>query len=353
MGVRRITVVAAIIVCALMSYFYLANKYNPDSVEFYFKENIPYKDYEKLRESNRDILFNMNYITQYQGNRLIMTTGFDYLTKELELSKGSFLADNSMREAVIGDMVAEKYYRNSNVIGQLKNIFGEEYKVKGIIQRSNEVYILYDDKLKDITWQKKIINCSINDKKHFYLKAEQLQNQLDSLEVEILDVVAYREEMNKYTNIAILATSYILACYLFMLIRKIRNGLKKLWKEYLENSRVVELRAYLLKEVREIAVVMCFCLFGLTLLYGIYKLLSNLYIPPSMVPDNLFSPSSYINVVRLLYRRYLARLENGIDGILVDIKIVNAVFIMIVLSIGTIAHKIYSLDKIVKGKSYD
>jgi hypothetical protein len=85
------------------------------------------------------------------------------------------------------------------------------------------------------------------------------------------------------------------------------------------------------------------CIIGLTIMFVMHKLLLNLYVPPSIVPDNLFSPSSYVNVVRQIYIRYLARLSNGMDGILVDIKVVNAVFIIIVLSIAAIAYKITSL----------
>ncbi|HYF81425.1 MAG TPA: ABC transporter permease [Clostridia bacterium] len=337
MGMRRLAAIAAIIVFALGSYSYMIGKYNPDTVEFHFSENIPGKDYEKIRENNRDVFFSMNYIMRHQGNKLIITTGLDYLTKDLRLCKGSFLADMNMKEAVIGDMAAGKYFRSSSVIGQLINVYGEEYKVKGIIKGSNEVYIPYSDKLSSLSWQKRIIRCSISDKKHFYLQLEKLQNQLEAFGVEILDVVIYREELNSYKNIAILAASYILAYYLFILARRIKAGLTKLEKGYLENFRVYELSTYLLNKAGDLAAAAGLCIIVLTMAYAIYKLISNLYILPSMIPDNLFSPSSYINAVGLLYRRYLTRLENGIDGILVDIKIVNAVFVLLILAIFMIA----------------
>ncbi len=336
MEMRRLAAIAVIIVFALGSYLYLISKYNPDTVEFYINENIPFKDYEKIRESNRDVLFSMNYVMRYKGNKLIMTTGMDFLMQELKLSKGSFIADMNTKEAAIGDKAAGENFRSSNVIGRFINIYGEEYKGAGIIKGSNEVYIPYSDKLNGLTWQKRIVRCNINDKKQFYLKLEELQNQLDTLEIEILDVVVYREELNTYRNIAILAALYILVYCLFILTMRIKAGLTELWKEYRENSSVYELSAYLLNKASRISAAAGLCIIGLTMLYVIYKLLSNLYIPPSMIPDNLFSPSSYIDVVRLMYGIYSVRLENGVSGILLDIKIINKIFALLVLAVSMI-----------------
>lgn len=345
MELRRLAAIAAIIVFALGAYSYLINKYNPGTVEFYIRENIPLKDYEKIREDNRDVVFGINNIMSYKGNKLIMTTGLDYLAKELKLSKGNFISDMNIKEAAIGDAAAEKIFRSSDVIGRQVQIFGEEYEVKGITKGSNEIYIPYSEELDSLTWQKRIVRCSISDKKRFYLKLENLQNQLDSLGVEILDVVSYREELNTYRNIAILATSYILAYYLFILIRRIRAGLTKLGKEYLDNSRVFDLGAYLQNKAGDMIAISGLCIIGLTIMLVMYKLLLNLYISPPIVPDNLFSLSSYINVLRLIYIRYLTRIGNGVNGILVDIKILNLAFIMIVLSIGIIVRKIFFYGK--------
>lgn len=90
MGVRRGMVVGAAIVVSLVSYLWLAHKYNPDTVEFVFKENITREDFESIRDANKDVLFVINYTMQYKGDKLIMTTGQDYLAKSITLSEGIF-----------------------------------------------------------------------------------------------------------------------------------------------------------------------------------------------------------------------------------------------------------------------
>jgi hypothetical protein len=271
--------------------------------------------------------------------------------EELKLLKGDFPADTRIKEAALGDKVADAFFASSDIIGQHVQILGEKYKIKGIIKSSSEIYIPYSEKLAGLTWQKRKIKCNINDKKLFYLKLENLQNRLNSSGAEILDVVVYTEEMNIYKNAAILETAYILTYYLLVFSRRIKDRIIMLTKEYIENHRVVELHSYILNKAYNVFCSLYLCMIVLALLYAVCILTEYLSIPPFVIPDNLFSPASYINVAGVIYERYMARLENGIDGILIDKILVNLVSLFIVTAIFLTDHKIQKVLEVSRIKS--
>ncbi|MHB1393776.1 MAG: hypothetical protein ACYCYE_12020 [Clostridia bacterium] len=96
MNVKKLLLVLTIILFALTVRYYLENKYNSQTVEFHFKGKLNMKDLERIDKADyikKDGKITINWMMPYRNQNLIMTTGFDFLTKDIPIIKGTFLAD--------------------------------------------------------------------------------------------------------------------------------------------------------------------------------------------------------------------------------------------------------------------
>lgn len=177
MGMRKVIVFLMIAILAFFSYTYLFERYNQNTAELYFNGILLQDGFERIKIHHKHNIFAANFIMPYQGNKLIMTTGLDFLTEGILMEKGEFISDIDRREAAIGDRAAMKYFRNGEVIGKCIDIFGKSYEIKGIIKNSNKIYISYDESLEELNWSKKVLKYNFTDDRQFYLEIDKLQKE--------------------------------------------------------------------------------------------------------------------------------------------------------------------------------
>ncbi len=344
---KAYVILAMIALLALFSYAYLLNQYNHNTVEFYYNGMIMQDNFERIRSYNKGSIAVADFIMPYQGNKLIMTTGLDFLTEAISMDKGGFISDISRREAAIGDRAADKYFKNGDVIGKYMDIYGKSYEIKGVIKNSNEIYISYDSGLEDLNWGKKVIKYNLNDDAQFYLEINKIRGQLNALGLDIYDVVIIKEIIYKYMNMLILIGISVLTCFGIRFFRHFVKQIKNLLDVYMESKNTAELRDFLMSHVRDILRIIGWLPVISAVGLGIYALVTDLYIPPAMMPENLFSPSSYIRVMMFYYDKFVLHIENGVSGILLEAYMLDSIFILGFFLLFSLGWKIKSpCDKI-------
>lgn len=336
MAVRKWSMVAAVLLFLLSSYLYLINKYNPDTVEFYFSGSPSKSNIRKLLDTGKGKVSVVNFTMPYKGHRLIMTTGFDTMTEIMPLQKGSWQLDMGGQQAVIGDKVADEYFNSANAVGNKITVYDRSYEIKGIIRNSNDIYVPYDDKLQTYNWQRKTVKCNLENDKYFYLNIETLETQFNAMGLEVFDVIVYKEKLYGYINLAICIALCILVYFAAKLVKHNVRQIKKLVSIYRLESRTTEWSAYMVRNSSALIKILFSLLSLLILAFCFCSLLRLLEIPPSMVPDNLFSLDSYVKVIRLNYETYLLHMRNGAGDMLIDVKIINGILLLLVLCMLTV-----------------
>lgn len=337
MAIKKYIVGILFIALMLMSYLYLCNKYNIHTVEYAFSGDISIEQFEDLRKStkslvkkgsiNRELICVVNYIGSYKGNRLIMTTGFDNFIQSIPLMEGSFISDNQVNEAVIGDKAADRLFRSMNVVGQSINIHKQKYKIIGVIKNSDDIYINFDES-SNISWSKKNIKFIIENQKYLYLYTEMLEGRLRVLNLEILESVLYKQEAYQYINILLVAILFLLISATKKKIDKVIRSSKETYGRYKEQHRHIEIIQYLKKHINTISQIIKELFLSAIYLTAMIKCIVFLQIPPTAVPSNLFSLSSYIEVIQLNIDHYINRLNYGISGLTRDIFIINLLILI-------------------------
>lgn len=347
MAVKKLALIAIFAALLAASYLYLSNSYNINTLDFYFSGELSRADLEVLRSSTKSLVSKnmsnkalpciLNYRGDYRGSTLIMTTGMDTLITKTSLLKGRWLTHGDIKEAVLGDKAADRLFRSTNALGQTLRVSGEQYRITGIVRNSSDIYISYNEN-QNIQWNKKSISFVIKDQRRLYLYSELLEGKLKALGVNVLDTVVYREQIVRYLNILLLI---VIVCLLRMLKRIAKaavSSFRLLMEDYKLHSRVIELHKYLLHSWRKAVRVLLLGLLGVGFLGLCIGLIRLIKIPPSLLPDNLFAPSSYINMIRLNVETYIGRLQKGITGLLLQAHIIDYL-LLIYIGAATLINK--------------
>lgn len=340
MAVRKVSLSIIFIILLSLCSLYLQNNFNVNAVEFIVAGQLSKTDIDKLQTatkklvskngSNKSFTMVVNYQGRYRQNRMVMTTGRDYLIYNQPMKNGRWIVWGDAREAVIGDRAADRYFKSADVVGQTLEISGLPYKIVGVIKGSDMIFISFHEDSK-LHWDKKSISFVISDKKRLQLHAELLEGSLKGLGLEILDTVIYRQEINFYVNVLII---YLL----FYAIRLLKSYWFYLWKEtaalyggYKEQHRTTELFRYLLENIRKLFFLLISAAGFALALFMLIRLAMLLRISPAIIPDNLFSPTSYINVIKMNLKIYTNRVTNGMDGILLRAHILNFIMLFYII----------------------
>lgn len=332
MAVRKATVGILFIALMLSSYLYLINKYNIHTVEYAFEGDISYMQFEDLRKStkavvkktsaDKELICVLNYIGSYKGNRLIMTTGYDNLISSIPMVKGNFIGDIQVREAVLGDKAADRLFSSIDVVGQIISISRQKYKIVGVIKNSEDIYITFDEG-SNISWSKKNIKFIIENQKYLYLYTEMLEGKLRILNLDILARVIYKQAAYLYINIMLVIIILFLIKTMKKQTLKTIKAVKETYIGYKEQSRHIEIIQYLKIHVYTIFRIILELSISAIYMTTIIRCILFLKIPPTAIPNNLFSLSSYVEVAKLNVHYYFQRLNYGISGITQDSHIIN------------------------------
>lgn len=348
MAVKRYVCAAIFVALLAISHFYLINKYNSKTVEFYFSGQLSKSDIYNLRSStktlvnrnygNKELPCIVNFNGRYDSSKLIMTTGNDALVKTISLQQGRWIADGGMKEAVLGDKAADQLFRSSGVVGQSLSLYGQDYRIVGVIKNSSEIYISFDENSK-ITWGRKNIKFIIEDDKRLQLYVELLEGKLKGLGLNVIDINIFKQEAYWYINL-ILA---IVLFYLYKLFRSFWSSIdlssRQIYSSYREQSRTIELYKYILQNKNDVKKLSFKLLIECLVLLAAIKCITLLQISPSLIPNNLFSPSSYIEVIKVNLQSYISRLENGITGILLEMHMINILLLTYIVTAFIISKK--------------
>lgn len=331
MEIKRILFLILIVMILMSSYLFLCNKYNPLGVEIRFLSSLSHEDFRNITSKIKLENYSLNYSMKYRGQTLTMTTGKDTLFKTIPIIHGSFITNIDKKVAVIGDKVADRYFRTEDPIGRSMYIMNEKYEVIGVIKKSDQIVIPYDKKLVNLNWQKRILRFEPKHKKAFDLTIQEMDNILSVNGVEVIDTIIFRDKIYTYVNFSLLIGIY----FLVVLIRKtfliFRSESKGLWKGYKEQIRVNEWYKYIIMNKYSVLKSLGYLILNLTILFIIFEILKQMKIPQIIIPDNLASLKSYIDVAMNLYGLCLSRMEYGFGEILIEKARINLLIVVFVI----------------------
>ncbi|WP_069649325.1 ABC transporter permease [Caloranaerobacter ferrireducens] len=348
MGIRKVILLALIVVLSFSSYMYLKEKYNPMAVELRFRGDLEKEEFQKIKKGLYLNVYSVNYSMRYKQHTLVMTTGMDTQLIDIPIIHGEFITDSERKVAVIGDKVADFYFKVEDAIGKRIKIFENEYEVIGIVKNSDVIYIPFNKKFFKLDWDKKIFRYVSYDKNVSYFKIDKVVSQLSALGLDVYDIVVYKEKIYGYINVIIFAILYVLFDFAMKLYRRIKRESITLLQGYMEKRRIKEWYEYILEEKKGILKILAHSTTFAFMVIGIFKMIPYLTISPSSIPDNIFSLYSILRVLKYKYSNLILHLNNGYSEIMIDVIIINTIFLLI---IAGIALNI-ALKKVKQGKSF-
>lgn len=153
------------------------------------------------------------------------------------------------------------------------------------------------------------------------------------------DAVIYKEKIYGYMNLVILVIIYFLAFYAFRTWKYLREEALQLLHKYREVRRSTEWYRFISDNIKDTVKAVSKLIGVLILTLGIWKAKSYLFLSDTIIPDNLFSPSSYLTVLKSKYNQLMLHLQNGFTDISIDIILINILgsltIIIIVLVISS------------------
>ncbi len=348
MEIKRAVILSLIVILALSSFILLENKYNPMGVELSIRGNITEQDINKIKEISQIDNVTVNYSLPYGDNKLIMTTGMDRQQKNIDIAYGQFISSLDKKVAVIGDRVADAYFMTEEAIGKAIGIQGEEYEVIGILKKSKEIYIPFNQELKSLDWKTKSIKYTVKDREPLYAAIEKVEGKLrNQREIGVYDTIIYKEKIYGYKNLVIIVIIYVLALFIYKIYKYLKKEILQLIHEYIKERNSTEWYRFIKTKIKEIAKILTKLTGVLVLLLGILKIKSYFFLADTIIPDNLFSPSSYLNVLKFKYNQFILHLQNGFTDILIDTIIINISALLIIITITMIIGR-----KIAKKKKH-
>lgn len=325
---KRIYILLLILLWSLGSYFYLQEKYNPYTVEVYLDSAVDYSTMKEISIINRTSYHSINYLMFHEEGRLIMTAGQDNMFKPIELINGSFITDERGKTVVIGDKIANKYFRTAKVVGRKLSILGDEYLIIGIIEDSWDKYISYQENLLEEKWDQVIYKYKPDNPEHMDIRIRDMNQGLSAKDISYSHMINYKERMQDYINYMIISIIGILVILVMKPYRYFKNLVKGLWVGYQQEKRSLEWYKYIEKHKESFLKTVFLGLGALLFLASIYKLVQYIKIPQQLLPDNLFSPASYKSLVESIYSKWIQRMNIGFSNILVDTIILHLAMLL-------------------------
>lgn len=330
---KKIYILVLILLWALGSYFYLQEKYNPYTVEVYLDSPVSYGKVRDVAIKNRTRHHVINYSMTYIEGRLVMTTGQDGMFQSMKLLNGSFITNEREQVVVIGDYIADKYFRTTNVIGRKLPILGEEFLIIGVIPKSRDYFFSYQEDLLDQRWDHITFKYEPDNHEHLDIRVRDMSQALRRYEIMYSDMTIYRDRMQDYINYMIISIVGIFIIFLVRPYRWLQNQIKSLWVEYQKQRVRLEWYKFIHHYNKTFFKIMLLVFGGFLSILGIFHLVKFIKIPELLFPDNLFSPTSYFNMFRNIYNLWIQRMYRGVTSILID-----TVLIHLGLLFGLVTH---------------
>ncbi|SCX90817.1 ABC transporter permease [Alkaliphilus peptidifermentans] len=332
MVIKRIYILTLIILCSLTGYFYLQENHNPYSVEVFIEDLVTHEKIKEIAQS-QSIIYSLNYEIKYRNENVMMTTGYDTMFKNINVIEGNFITMADRNAVVIGDLVSNSYYRTSESVGRNLTILGKEHIVIGVIEDSTDIYVSYDEKLLNRQWDRIILRFMPPSDSIFDRKVEDVKRVIDTNGIRYSEMIVLREKIDSYVNYIIAAIIGILITLAIKPGLKLINDIKRLYKGYKENHKTIEWYRYIINNKKSTLKICILLGGGVIVALIMYQLTKIITIPKELIPDNLFSPVSYINQAKSLFEIWYERMNRGFSHFLINRLLVNFSMIAVIFAV--------------------
>lgn len=205
-----------IILLLLLTSKIMMDKFKPERVDLVVDApigRIISKDLSSLYVNNYSVEYSMKDndfdLVMAQGNFQMFSD-----VKVLEGGKNYFNSDDN--EVIVGDDVANYYYKSNNIIGKHIHFLNKKYKVIGVMKNSKKVLIPYEERLENRNWNKIVFKARSNDVTDKGTLITSVKSYLRRSDVNVLRTIEYTTYM--YFDTILLA--FISIIYLYISLRK-------------------------------------------------------------------------------------------------------------------------------------
>lgn len=344
MAIKRVIIILIFILLITSSYLYMTNNYSKNGIEIRLATKVEYEYFKDNIMAGTLMYDSMNYEMDFSDHRLIMTTGSDMQFENIKMKYGEFISEGDRELIVLGDKAASRYLMTDEAIGMEVTIMERKYRVKGIINNSNKIYIPYERSMLNEDWDTTIVRIepiARDGIKEYNRRKELAFFGLNQMGVNIVDKVSYGDIAYFYKNIVLLILIISVAYIIRRIYLNIKDRTVSILEDYKRQYRAVTIIGFISKNIKKllIAISEIVCILGLG--YLAYKVFKNIYFNKEYFPDNIFSAESYYLLIKNYIERWIVRLEKGLTGVLMDFVKLNLI-ILFTIFILLIKDKVFT-----------
>ncbi|SKC87645.1 ABC transporter permease [Maledivibacter halophilus] len=339
MGLKRVLALFIMILALFLCSIYLIERYNPRAIEYHLLNDMSLEQFNKIAKEECIELASLNYIMPHKDYSLIMTTGYDEFFKNIDVIHGELIHDSKKKYAVIGDKVADKYFKTENSVGMYMNILGDKYEIVGVVKDSKTIYISYRKKLHKHNWKKIILRFTGKIKMNPNMVMENIDERLREERIDVRHKILYAWYINTFLNAIIIVLIFLILKFIKRIYYSLKENIGYLNDGYCVQKRSVEWYHYLIKNKILILNIIKNIVFIIISALIILKTVTKIVVSKYIIPENFFSLRSYIDVAKRLYDIWLYQMQEGFSDICIC-STVLIIFLVTLVSILAVSYKI-------------
>ncbi|MCK8061219.1 MULTISPECIES: ABC transporter permease [unclassified Fusibacter] len=255
----------------------------------------------------------VNYQRGHGSGTLYMQSGYLGTFETIDLLYGSWTLDDESKNIIIGEDIADAYYSQLTCIGRTFVMAGKEYKVVGVVNDSDDIYIGFDESLQEGYW----------DMKHFLMLPPKGMDAEEYIDLAAYDLsqnmIAYSQlnlvkwQMDVFGNSAWIIGLGVLAYAVATWIRlglKTWRGIAKHYMAKRNDTDFIEIVKPIWQDITFLLILIAGSLVTARLiLYGLGKL----SISSNYLPQNLLSVESYYELFKRHFNGIVSGMRYGMD----------------------------------------
>lgn len=312
---------------------YISDKYNVDAVVYDLENAIDYKELSKSTTLSIE-MYELRYSKSYMDFELIMTTGRSEMFRTESLEFGSNLSKVDSKGIVLGDEVAGYYFNVSDAVGETLDLFGNKHTVLGIKENSNEIILPFSPQLLNNNWSKMKLYVQFYNSTDIYSKADSVDYFLKGNGATVRQYVVNSDIINFFDNLIIIILLIWLVQILIYTITYLRMNFKLL-NDYMLTFKNRKSIFHLCKDSKkEILYIILSMVVSVVILIFMIKIGLNIKIPLSLMPSNILSLGSWIDLIEYLYDKVMLNYKYGFMDISRDFVALCSVVVLAVLSLN-------------------
>lgn len=292
MSVKQIIKVLLLLAGLVLAGFVMHRSYYPNTIAYELYGPIKPEAIERAGKQFEKPSFQWE---MYLGDKtLIMTTGNVQCHQRFSLEQPWFYPAKG--EAVLSEAVLSDLFSTGKANRQSFKLLDRRWIAAGSVKEGRFIYIGYDPELLNLAWNKTTFYYAQSDLSSLEIADQERATFMAAYGIGVDNSLYYRDYLYLYYNLALmlLILSLVkLSPALNAWLKTATNAFVSHWRQsdrYTANQKLSGLKHKSLDQLI-LAAVVCFMA-----LITCIKLLSNLILPRTLMPDNWFSPSSYLKV---------------------------------------------------------